>query len=91
MITSDIHEEKAFENIVEKGENASDQHFFLFFTMFSILLKTYLTFGILIILILMCANILNLAQFKILSFGEVQNLEWSFFSCLECCEGVLKK
>ena len=37
MTTFDAHEEKAFENIIGKGENAGKQQFLLFPIMFPIL------------------------------------------------------
>ena len=57
-----------FENIVGKGENAGNQHFLLFPTMFSTL-----SFREIIILAkfkLPSGNTFNLGQFKILSFGR---------------------
>ena len=53
---------------MEKGENAGNQHFLLFPTMFSILSQT--EFIILVISSLSSAEAFNLVQSKILSFGK---------------------
>ena len=60
-------EEKAFENIVGKGENAGNQHFLLFPQYFLPFLKQVLIFHFKIIL--SSANAFNSDQSKILSFG----------------------
>ena len=61
-------EKKAFENMVGKGENAGNEHFLLFSTMFSALPGTNFNFWVTIIL--SSANFLNLDYFQILSFGK---------------------
>ena len=60
-------EEKPFENIVRKGDNADNQHFLLFPTMFSTLHKTNFEFSV--TFILLCAHACKLDQSKILLFG----------------------
>ena len=60
-----------FENIVGKGENADDQHFFAFPTMFFSLPN--INFKCSLPLILSSANSFNLDQYKILSFGKESN------------------
>ena len=56
-----------FENIVRKGENAGNQHFLLFPTMFSTLPETNFNFSV--TYILSPANAFNFNQ-SILSFGK---------------------
>ena len=57
--------EKLFKNIVEKGENASHQHFLLFPQCFFPILKTILIFQY----ILSSANVYNLVKAKNVPFG----------------------
>ena len=61
-------EKKPFENNVGKGENAGNQHFLLFPTMFSTLPS--INFSFLVTLMLPYANDFNFDQSKILSFGK---------------------
>ena len=60
--------EKAFENIVEKGENAGNQHFLLSPKMFSTFLKTNSNFSA--TFDLSYTNAFSLDQSTILSFGK---------------------
>ena len=59
---------KPLENVVERGENAGNQHFLLFLQFFSTLSKTNFTISAL--LKLLSANALNLDKSFILSFGK---------------------
>ena len=67
-----IHGKKAFENIVEKGENAGNKHFLFLSTMFSNLPKTNSRF--LGKFILSSANVFSLDQSKNLLFGKELSL-----------------
>ena len=62
------HKKEPFENFVEKGENAGNQHFLLFPQCFSTLPKPNLNFSF--TFIMSSANVFYLEQSKILSFGE---------------------
>ena len=73
---------KPFENIVGKGENAGNQHFLLFpqcFVPFKNQISSFWShlFCCLLTLILLSANVFNLDQSKILSFGK------EIIGCLE--------
>ena len=59
---------KPFENIEGKGENAGNQHFFPFPTVFSTLPRTNFHFSV--TFILSSANAFNLDQSKNLLFGK---------------------
>ena len=59
---------KTFENIVGKGENAGNQHFLLFPTMFSTIHK--INFNFWVTFILSSANPFNLDWYTILLFGK---------------------
>ena len=60
-------EKQPFENILGKGENAGNQHFFSFSTMFSNLPKTNFNFSV--TFISLSASAFNLDQSKNLLFG----------------------
>ena len=60
-------ENESLENIVEKGENANNQHFSPFPT-FSTFSKTKFKFPV--IFVMSSANVFNSDKSKILSFGE---------------------
>ena len=63
---------KAFENVVRKGENAGNQHFFLFPQCVFTLEKSNFIF------ILLSGNAFNLEKSKILSFvKELEQIYWS--------------
>ena len=62
--------QRAFENIAGKGQNAGNQHFLLFPTMFSTLPKTNLNFSF---TFLSSANTFHLDQSKIVLFGKDLN------------------
>ena len=68
ILTFNDPRKKPLENIVGKGENAGNQHFLLFPTLFSTLSKT--NFKFLFTFILSPADAFNLDQSKILSFGK---------------------
>ena len=55
-------------NVLRKGENAGNQHFFPFPTMFSTLPKT--NFNFLVIFMLLSANAFNLDMYEKSSFGK---------------------
>ena len=59
---------EVFESIVEKGENAGNQHFLKFSTMFSTHHQTHFNFST--TFILSSANAFNLDQSIVLSFGK---------------------
>ena len=73
---------KAFENTVEKVENAGNQHFLLLPQCFSLYKKREIT--ILTTLNLLSANAFNLIQSKILSVTqELMYLEWTVNGSLQ--------
>ena len=67
-----FYTEKPSENIVGKGENAGNQHFLLFLTMFSTFRRAKSIFSA--TYISSSANAFNLELSKILSFGKNLNI-----------------
>ena len=79
--------EKAFENIVGKAENAGNQHFLLFPQCFLPFPKQVLFF---IFKFIMSANAFNLDRSKILSFNKVLTLSQTCPWFYVCSTSLLK-
>ena len=86
LLTSPIV--KPFENIMGKGENAGDQHFLLFPTIFSTLHKTNFKISVTFIL---SSHAFNLDRCEILSFGKEISVTDMMISVFDREENIVGK